>query len=190
MKVISTAALLLSRNSRTTDSRGAANSAEFFFPLMPRRTACALICAVGLMFPVAFAADPANMTGVWLLNVEESKWGKKPPPESVSLRIEHNEPALKYWGEVVDAKGNESKFEFDGALDGKEYPAKESGIDGKIVYKRLSPTVVSSTLTSGDGKIVEETVTTMTKDGKTMVRKIRHEGPDGKRTWTEVYKKS
>ncbi|MGH9632095.1 MAG: hypothetical protein ACRD7E_27640, partial [Bryobacteraceae bacterium] len=31
----------LSRNSCTTDSRGAANSAECFFDLMPRRTACA-----------------------------------------------------------------------------------------------------------------------------------------------------
>ncbi|MGH9630484.1 MAG: hypothetical protein ACRD7E_19400 [Bryobacteraceae bacterium] len=39
----------LSRNSRTTDSRGAAKSAGFFFPLMPRRAACALICASCLL---------------------------------------------------------------------------------------------------------------------------------------------
>ncbi|MGH9630615.1 MAG: sialidase family protein [Bryobacteraceae bacterium] len=36
---------LLSKNRRTTDSRGAAKSAEFFFPLMPRRAACALIAS-------------------------------------------------------------------------------------------------------------------------------------------------
>ncbi|MGH9630836.1 MAG: hypothetical protein ACRD7E_21190 [Bryobacteraceae bacterium] len=35
--------ILFSRNSRTTDSRGAAKSAEFFFPLMPLRAACALM---------------------------------------------------------------------------------------------------------------------------------------------------
>ncbi|MGH9633058.1 MAG: signal peptidase II [Bryobacteraceae bacterium] len=40
---------LLSRNSRTTDSRGAAKSAGFFFPLLPRRAACALIAAAVLL---------------------------------------------------------------------------------------------------------------------------------------------
>ncbi|MGH9630569.1 MAG: amidohydrolase/deacetylase family metallohydrolase [Bryobacteraceae bacterium] len=46
--------VLLSRNSRTTDTRGAAKSAGFFFRLLPRRAACALI-----MTAFSLSAQPA-----------------------------------------------------------------------------------------------------------------------------------
>ncbi|MGH9631346.1 MAG: PDZ domain-containing protein [Bryobacteraceae bacterium] len=49
----------LSRHSRTTDSRGTANSAEVFFPLMLRRAACALIAGFFLIGTVyAYQPEP------------------------------------------------------------------------------------------------------------------------------------
>ena len=53
-----------------------------------------------LLGSLAAAADVANMSGVWKLNVKKSKFEKNGAPINVELRIQHNEPALKYSGTV------------------------------------------------------------------------------------------
>ncbi|MGH9628173.1 MAG: M20/M25/M40 family metallo-hydrolase, partial [Bryobacteraceae bacterium] len=54
----------LSRNSRTTDSRGAGKSAEFFVPLMPRRAACALIALSWLLCGAAIPAQQKSGSSI------------------------------------------------------------------------------------------------------------------------------
>jgi hypothetical protein len=128
-----------------------------------------------------FAADVADMSGTWVLEVQRSKWNKKPPPKSVRITIEHNEPKLKYEGTITDADEVTRNFAFDGAIDGKDYNG--------VKVQRLSPYSTTSTLKSEDGKTEEVTTTTVTKNGNHLVRRVQSTGPDGKQTWTELYQK-
>ena len=133
----------------------------------------------------------ANMSGTWKLNVKRSEWGKKPAPHHVFLTIEHNDPTLKYSG-AVQAPGEreESKFKFEGAVDGKEYKLSDDEGDRSIRFTRKSENTVESLMKSPDGKTEETAETTVLRDGKTLVRKIRAKLPDGTYTqWTEIYEK-
>ncbi len=104
--------------------------------------------------------------------------------------MQHHEPQLKYSGTVVvDEQGKTNNFEFDGAIDGKEYPVKGGAGPGKVVIKRVDATHTRSETKSDDGKYVENTVTSLSKDGRVLTRRINLKGPDGQTTWTEVYEK-
>lgn len=136
------------------------------------------------------AAEPANMSGTWKLNVDRSKLHGRPAPSSLQIVIQHNEPKLSYKGRIYtpSAEGD-SEFSFDGAIDGKEYPVKVDTTDQRITFKRLSPYSVQSDMHTVDGKIQETATTAISLDGKTLVRRIIRTTPQGKQTWTETYDK-
>ena len=136
------------------------------------------------------AADAANMSGKWRLNIEESQWGEKHRPQSVLIEIHHDEPVLKYSGTVTDASGLVTKFEFDGAIDGKEYKVQDAGALRSVTIKRISPLTTATTMKSSGGEITESTRTTISQDGKTLTRQIVLKTPEGTTKWTEVYEKS
>jgi hypothetical protein len=136
---------------------------------------------VAAMGASLLASDVANMSGTWILDVQKSKWNQKPPPQSVRITIEHNEPKLKYEGTTTDANDVTKKFAFDGAIDGKDYNG--------ITVSRLTPYTTTSTEKSEDGKYQEVTTTTVTKNGSHLVRRVQATGPDGKQTWTELYRR-
>ena len=148
-----------------------------------------MLLIVGLLTQLISAAEVADMSGTWQLNVKRSKWGKRASPESVVLQIDHKEPKLKYTGKVTDAQGGVSTFSFDGAIDGKEYPVKEGDTERKITIKRLSPYTTTAEYKSADGKVNEVTTNTTSRDGKTLVRRVTRTDAEGKTTWTEAYDK-
>jgi hypothetical protein len=141
---------------------------------------------LGAPASVLLAADAANLTGTWHLNVEKSKWGRKPKPQSAEVTVEHAEPRLHYKGTVVTGLNGESRsFEFTGAIDGKEYPFG----DGKITVKRVDARTTAAEYKSSDGRTVDRTRTTISEDGRTLTRQISSRGPQGNLSWTEVYEK-
>lgn len=141
----------------------------------------------GLLIPAILpAADARNMSGEWMLNIEKSKWGEKHRPQSVKIEIQHREPALKYRGTVTDASGVVTKFEFDGAIDNKEYQITDAGVQRAVRIRRISPLTTSTTIKSPDG-ITENATTAMSQDGKTLTRHIILKTPEGTTKWTEVY---
>src|SRR5437016_13373913 len=80
---------------------------------------------------VLTAADVADLSGNWILNVPRSKWHGTPPPSTGRLAIEHREPNLKYESTVTASDGKTQTFTFDGAIDGKEHAG--------VTATRLSP---------------------------------------------------
>jgi len=135
-------------------------------------------------------AQVSNLSGTWRLNVDKSKWGKRPSPQSVIVTVEHKEPSLKYSGHAVDAKGESTtRFEFDGAIDGREYPADGAYGQGKMVFTRLNPSTVRAVFRSADGRFELTARTVLSRDGNTMTRRLRVKRPDGTESWTEVYEK-
>ncbi len=137
------------------------------------------------------AADVANLSGTWKLNVAKSSWGKKPKPQSVTLQIEHQEPMLRYSGTAVSGTAAEDvhPFRFDGAIDGKEYPAETLYGPGYTSIKRLNSTTILEETRSKNGQFVETTRNTISSDGREMTRRIGLKTPNGHSSWTEVYEK-
>ena len=154
---------------------------------LPKRIAIVALTAVVLCMS---AAQVADLSGAWHLNVEKSKWGKHPKPHSVVVNVEHHEPALKYSGTAVAANGEDTReFSFEGAIDGKEYPITGAFGDGKIAIRRVSPTTTASVFKSNDGNVVETATTTISADGRTLRREIKVKGPEGEVSWTEIYER-
>jgi hypothetical protein len=135
------------------------------------------------------AAQPANITGSWHLNVEKSRWGSTPKPVSVNLEIKHNEPQLQYQGSVLYANEDRRDFGFSGAIDGNPYAMSRSFGSGNIVMSRVDPLTVNSVFRTSDGYYEETAKTSVSKDGKVMTRALRLKTPEGTTTWTEIYEK-
>jgi hypothetical protein len=148
-----------------------------------------VVAAAMFLSLIACGAKAPNLSGNWKLNVEKSKWGKVRKPTGVSLEIQHNEPALKFWGRVVDAESEGREFSFDGAIDGREYPAHGASADGKIVFVHKPGNVIASTFHSGDGLLTESAETSVSADGNYLTRHVHLKRPDSDLTWTEHYER-
>ena len=135
-------------------------------------------------------AQVASLNGTWNLNVEKSSWGKVQKPVTAVVTITHEEPRLQYTGSIVYASGEDTRpFSFAGAIDGKEYPVSRSVGPGKVTVKRIDNSTVFSLFRSDDGLFTEEATTSVSRDGKTMRRALRRDGPDGRLRWTEIWQK-
>ncbi len=148
--------------------------------------------AVAAIVALALSAAPIqSMGGSWKLNVDKSKWGKRDRPASIDLKIEHNDPSIKYHGTVINADGSDKReFDFDGAIDGKAYPGNGPDGPGTITITRVNAYATKWTFRSKDGKVSEEAVTTVSRDGKQLTRRILRKTPTGELAWTEVYDKT
>lgn len=136
-----------------------------------------------------FASDQvSNLSGRWHLNVEKSTWGKKPRPQSSVVQITHQEPRLQYSGDVTGQAGEpNTTFSFEGDIDAKQHPVATPSGEGTIVYRRVDADTIESETRSNDGKFVETSRTSISKDGKTLTRKLQVKAPPGNVSWTEVY---
>ncbi len=142
-----------------------------------------------LVFTGAAAAQLSNLTGMWRLNPAKSHWGSMQQPQNVFVEIEHREPALRYCGTVTYANEEERQFCFDGAIDGKPYAVDRSYGPGTMTARRLDARSVESTYISDDGRYSEITITTVSRDGKTLARRMRLTTPEGTKSWTEEYER-
>lgn len=135
------------------------------------------------------AAQVADLSGSWKLNVEKSKWGKRPKLVSAIVQIEHREPVIKFTGIVVDAQQESRHFAFEGRIDGKEYPGVTAYGDGIVVMRRVDSRTIASEYRSRDGRARQSIRTSVSRDGKTLTRRLRAAGPDGTVSWTEIWEK-
>ena len=144
---------------------------------------------VAALLAGAAAAGVASLSGTWKLNVEKSSWGRARKPATVVIEIDHREPVLKYHGTISYVNEDTREFVFDGAIDGKEYALIRSYGAGKVRVERINDNSIVSTFRTDDGRYVETTRNSVSRDGKIMTRRINVQGPDGDTRWTEVYEK-
>ena len=151
----------------------------------------ALFGGAVICFAIAFglsAADNANLSGTWQLNLAKSHWDSKPKPIGVMLVIDHKDPSLQYEGTVTQTTEDARKFSFQGAIDGKQYPIATSVGSGVAILRRINAATIESEFHSSDGKSSETARTSVSSDGKTLTRTITEKTPEaGTKTWTEVY---
>lgn len=135
------------------------------------------------------AAQPANLSGDWQLNVSRSKWGNMNKPISVNLTIEHQEPKLSYHGSVQYSNEDVRDFGFSGSIDGKPYPMSRSYGDGEIVMVRVDGRTIDSTFRTPDGNTMETARTILSRNGRVMERRLKLVTPEGTKKWTEIYER-
>ena len=153
-----------------------------------KKQGCVAVVCLGLAAGLC-QAQGVNFTGMWKLNVEKSRWGKKQKPNSITIEIDHREPAFKYHGTVVDAQGDGRDFAFEGILDGKAYLYQSAHREGTIRVQRVDSRTVSSVFRSADGRVEETATARLSRGGKVLTYQIRLKDPSGEMSWTEVYEK-
>jgi len=153
-----------------------------------KRQACVAVVCLGLAAGLC-QAQGVSFSGMWKLNVQRSSWGKKQKPNSITLEIEHREPAFKYQGTVVDAQGDGRDFAFEGILDGKEYLFQSARREGTIRLQRVDSRTVRSVFRSSDGRVEETATARLSGDGRVLTYQVRLKDPAGEMSWTEVYEK-
>ena len=142
-----------------------------------------------LLWTGTVGAQRSNLSGTWILNAERSRWSRMQQPQRIVVEIDHKEPALRYCGTVTYANEEDRDFCFDGAVDGRGYVVERSYGHGNMTMKRLDAFSVLSTYRSDDGQYLETSITTVSRDGKRLTRRMRLTCPLGSRTWIEEYEK-
>jgi hypothetical protein len=147
-----------------------------------------LVSLFALCLPLLLMGQqPADMTGAWRLDVASSSWGNAHRPLTVMMDIDHQEPVLRYSGSILYASEDTRQFAFDGRIDGREYFMERSFGAGRIVLRRLSPNSIRSVFRTNDSQYTETAVTTVSRDGRRLTRRIHVTGPAGDTHWTESY---
>lgn len=152
--------------------------------VMTRRESLTLLLTSPALTGLLPAGEAANLTGAWDLQVGKSEWGKKEKPVSAEVAIQHKEPQIEYKGTIISGPNGESRtFVFSGLIDGVARPYQ----NGQLTIRRADDRTTISEFKSTDGKTVETTRTTISRDGKSLTRRTYAQGPQGAMVWTEVY---
>ena len=134
-------------------------------------------------------AGGADLTGIWILNVERSSWGRMKVPASVIVEIEQEGNAIRYTGWVTYANEDTREFSFDGAIDGDEYPVTRSYGPGKLALRQTDDLTIRTLYTSLDGRYVENVRMVLSPNHRRMTRYMSLKSPVGSRQWIEVYER-
>jgi hypothetical protein len=124
------------------------------------------------------AADKPNLSGSWKMDVSKSDFGGAPPPDSLTRRIEHNEPALTLIDAQISALGKEQatrKY----TTDGKETTYQWMGSEVKsAAHWEEDALVIVGKVNAGGTDLVVTSTLTLSTDGKTLTEngKVAAEG--------------
>jgi hypothetical protein len=141
----------------------------------------AAIAMVLVLAKIAMAADP--FVGMWKLNVAKSESLPGQEDKSQTLKIEAQENGLRFVIDAVNADGKPRHAEFVRTY-GKEY--QDNSIPGMTnTYTRVDANTVVA-VRKKDGQELGRSVDAVSRDGKTMTRKMSGKNARGEETNTTV----
>ncbi|MBZ5603391.1 MAG: hypothetical protein LAO79_13905 [Acidobacteriia bacterium] len=95
---------------------------------MKRFLTCALVLAAASL--TALAEKP-NFSGEWTLNADKSNLGPMPPPQSMTRKVEHSDPALTMTQATVGGPQGDQTVTMKISTDGKETTNEMMGTPAK-----------------------------------------------------------
>lgn len=124
---------------------------------------------LSLVFLLALPALAAtNFSGSWKLNTSKSDFGPMPPPDSATMKVDHQDPKLT----VVNKQsrdGNEFESTSNYTTDGKECTNEFRGNPRKSVLKWEGDVlVIESKGKFGDNEFTSTEKWALSADGKTL----------------------
>ena len=142
-----------------------------------------LIAASGQAF-----AKP-NFTGGWELLPKQSDFGPMPPPASMTLKIQHNEPNLTVLNSQTHEQGD-LEYEAKYVTDGSECVNKVGDAEAKSTLAWHGDALASTTKIDLGGKEMTVTSTwTLSQDGKTLTSKSHFATAQGEFHTVQVFAK-
>ena len=115
------------------------------------------------------AQTPSSWFGSWSLNIARSTYDPGPPPyKRATYTIEPwGADGMKVVYDMVHPRGGTTHLEWQGRIDGKDYPLQ--GIDAFVTYayKQVSSDVYETIVKMG-GRVAAKSTVAVSADGKTM----------------------
>jgi hypothetical protein len=145
-----------------------------------------------IAFPAASAAQPpSSWFGSWSLNVARSTYDPGPPPyKRATYTIEPwGSDGMKVIYDLVHPRGGVTHLEWQGRIDGTDYPLQ--GIDAFVTYayNQVSPGVYETIVKMGGRPAAKSTIT-LSPDGQTMTTTTKGVESGGRAVTTvAVYEK-
>ena len=152
--------------------------------------ATSLLALVGL--PLTSAAQtPSTWFGSWSLNIGRSTYDPGPPPyRRATYTIEPwASDGMKVTYDMVHPRGGVTHLEWQGRIDGKDYPLQ--GIDAFVTYayNQVSPGLYETIVKMG-GRVAAKSTVSVSPDGKTMTTTTKGVDSSGRAVTTiTVYEK-
>ena len=115
------------------------------------------------------AADHAELTGTWQLDVAESSFGAMPSPGSGVLSISTSSHKTLHIVEFLHSPSSERTVESDWKIDDKYHPVEGAG-PGEVLAKWDGSMLVGRKLTEAG---IEETRFSLGPDGVTLTESIQ-----------------
>jgi hypothetical protein len=134
----------------------------------------------------AVAQVPAVWLGTWKLNVAKSTYDPGPAPyQRATYTIEPHEDGMKMTYDMVHPRGGVTHLEWEGKLDGRDYPVL--GIDEVLTYAyRPAGDGSFEVIVKFDGRVTAVSRVTLSADGRTMITTTTGRGARGQDVLTRT----
>ena len=131
------------------------------------------------------AAQKPNFTGSWKLDPAKSDFGPQPVPDSMTMKVAHDDPKLK-----VNQSGPQGDSEMNFTTDGKEVTNQMQGMDVKGVAKWEGENiVVNNKLDLGGTEVSFKQVYALSEGGKILTANLHIVSPQGEFDMKMVFNK-
>jgi len=118
-----------------------------------------------------------------VLNAEKSDFGPIPPPRCVGLKIVHK--GAEFAIEETDAQGATCEMMLNYVIDGPQITYTRAGVRNRARAAWIDAALVTHRV--GDDGISVRVESSLSPDGKTLVRMLHGEAAQGLADWTYVY---
>jgi hypothetical protein len=142
-----------------------------------------------LVLLAAVAQAKPNFSGEWKLNPDKSDFGPMPPPDSMTLKIAHDEPSLQVNTTQTGAQG-ELSYEAKYTTDGKESTNTIGPMEAKSTANWEGENLLINTKLAGNGMDVTlKSKWTLSEDGKHLTNAVHVVSPQGELDLSYVFDK-
>jgi hypothetical protein len=125
--------------------------------------------ALALFATVALAADKPNFSGDWVMDASKSEFGPMPPPDSMTRKIEHNDPAITVTQSSTGGPQGDQTTTSKYTTDGKESVNQMAGNDVKSTAKwDGNALVIASKLEMQGNEVALTSKWSLSDDGKVL----------------------
>ena len=138
---------------------------------------CTVLLAAAAL--TALAQKP-NFSGEWSLNNDKSNLGLMPPPQSMTMKIDHKDPALTATQTMIGGPQGDQTSTLKFTTDGKESTNDMMGNPAKTVAKWDGDTLVVNVSLEVQGSEIKLTQKySLASDGKTLTNNSHIALPQG-----------
>ncbi|MEO8029075.1 MAG: hypothetical protein ABI823_21520 [Bryobacteraceae bacterium] len=144
-----------------------------------------VVAALTLALAAMASAQKPNFSGTWKLDPAKSDFGPQPVPDTMSVKVTHDDPKLK-----IFQSGPQGDSEMAFTTDGKEVTNQMQGMDVKGVAKwEGAALVVDNKLDLGGTEVTFKQTYALSEDGKVLTNKTHIVSPQGEFDMKIVFNK-